>query len=131
MPSWILLSYTSNLIIYKSCLLLASKSVLNLLPGKYTEKIMSQKDTCSSAFIDALFTTARTRKHSKCLSTEGWIKRHDTYLQWIWAGDRPNDLHADWNMSGKNKYHIWPHIRGIQKNGTDQFLCTAEMQIQR
>ena len=33
-----------------------------------------QKDTCIPMFIAALFTIAKTRKQSKCLSTDEWIK---------------------------------------------------------
>ena len=43
----------------------------------YLEKVKTliQKDTCTSMFIAALFTTARTRKQPKCSSTGEWIKK--------------------------------------------------------
>ena len=33
------------------------------------------KDTCSTMFITALFITARSRKETRCLSTEEWIQK--------------------------------------------------------
>ena len=45
------------------------------LLGIYPEKNMIQKDACTPVFIATLFTIAKTRKHPKCLSTEGWIKK--------------------------------------------------------
>ena len=44
------------------------------LPGIYLEKMIIQKDTCTSMFIAALFTIARTWKQPKCSSTEECIK---------------------------------------------------------
>ena len=34
-----------------------------------------EKDTCTPVFIAVLFTTARTWKQPRCLSTDGWIKK--------------------------------------------------------
>ena len=45
------------------------------LLGIYLEKTIIWKDTCTTMFIAALFTIARTWKQPKCLSTEEWIKR--------------------------------------------------------
>ena len=39
------------------------------------DKILIQKYTCSSMFIAALFTIARTWKQPKCPSAKGWIKK--------------------------------------------------------
>ena len=46
----------------------------NPLLGIYPEKTIIQKEICTPVIIAALFTTARTWKQSKCLSTEEWIK---------------------------------------------------------
>ena len=40
----------------------------------YPEKTIIQKEICTPVITAALFTTARTWKQSKCLSTEEWIK---------------------------------------------------------
>ena len=43
--------------------------------GIYLEKTIVQKDICTSIFIAALFTIAKTWKQPKCPSTDEWIKR--------------------------------------------------------
>ena len=45
------------------------------LLGIYPEKTIIQKDTCTTMFIAALFTIARTWKQSKCPLTDEWIKK--------------------------------------------------------
>ena len=45
------------------------------LLGMYPEKTIIQKESCTTMFIAALFTTARTRKQPKCPSTDIWIKK--------------------------------------------------------
>ena len=45
------------------------------LLGVYTDKTIIQKATCTSAFIAALFTIAKTWKQPKCPSTDEWIKK--------------------------------------------------------
>ena len=47
----------------------------NTTPGIYPEKTRIRKDACTSVFMAALFTIARTWKQPKCPSTAGWIKR--------------------------------------------------------
>ena len=44
------------------------------LLGIYPEKTKTEKDTCTSVFTAALFTTARTWKQPRCLTGE-WIKK--------------------------------------------------------
>ena len=45
------------------------------LLGIYPEKTIIQKDTCTTMFIAALFTIARTWNQPKCPSTDEWIKK--------------------------------------------------------
>ena len=45
------------------------------LPGIYPEKTIIQKESCTTMFTAALFTTARTWKQHKCPSTDEWIKK--------------------------------------------------------
>ena len=45
------------------------------LLGRYPDKTMIQKDTCTPKFIAALFTIAKTRKQAKCPPTDEWIKK--------------------------------------------------------
>ena len=46
-----------------------------LLLGKYSEKTIIEKDTCTPMFIATLFTIARTWKQPRCPSTDKWIKK--------------------------------------------------------
>ena len=45
------------------------------LLGIYPEKTIIQKEICTTMFIAALFTIARTLKQSKCPMTDEWIKK--------------------------------------------------------
>ena len=45
------------------------------LLGIYLEKTIIQKESCTTMFITALFTIARTWKQPKCPSTDKWIKK--------------------------------------------------------
>ena len=45
------------------------------LLGIHPEKTIFQKETCTTMFIAALFTIARTWKQSKGPSTDEWIKK--------------------------------------------------------
>jgi hypothetical protein len=53
------------------------------LLGKYLENIpTSNKDTCSTMFIAALFIIARSWKEPRCPSTEEWFRKYGTFTQW-------------------------------------------------
>ena len=45
------------------------------LLGIYPENTVIQKESCTTMFIAALFTIARTSKQPKCPSTDEWIKK--------------------------------------------------------
>ena len=45
------------------------------LLGIYMEKTLIGKDTCTSVFIAALFTIAKTQKQPKLTLTDEWIKK--------------------------------------------------------
>ena len=45
------------------------------LLGIYPEKTKTEKDSCTSLFIAALFKIARTWKQPRCPSTDEWIKK--------------------------------------------------------
>ena len=47
-----------------------------------SERTHMQKDTCTSMFIEALFTIAKTGKQSKCPSTDEGIKKCGTHIYW-------------------------------------------------
>ena len=50
--------------------------------GIYPDKTIIQKDTCIPMFTAALFTIARTWRKPKCPSTDEWIKKIWSYIQW-------------------------------------------------
>ena len=45
------------------------------LLGIYLDKTIIRKESCTTMFIAALFTIARTWKQPKCPSTDEWIKK--------------------------------------------------------
>ena len=45
------------------------------LTGRYPEKTIIEKDTCTPMFTAALFTIAKTWKQPRCPSTGEWIKK--------------------------------------------------------
>jgi hypothetical protein len=53
------------------------------LLGIYPEDVpISEKDTCSTMFIVALFIIATRWKEPRCPSTEEWIQKCGTFTQW-------------------------------------------------
>ena len=53
------------------------------LLGIYPEKTIIQKESCTTMFIAALFTIARTWKKPNCPLTDEWIKKMwHIYIQW-------------------------------------------------
>ena len=109
----------------------------------YPEKTINQKDTCTPAFIAALFTIARSWKHPKCTSTDEWIKK----MWYIYTMEYYSAIKRDeigsfvemWrdletviqsavSQKEKNKYRILTHICGIYKNSTDEPVCKAEIE---
>ena len=82
------------------------------LLGIQPEKTIIQKESCTTMFIAALFTIARTWKQPKCPSTDEWIKKmwhiyngillsHKKKRNWIICSevDGPRDCHTEKNWS--------------------------------
>ena len=98
------------------------------LLGAYPEKAIIQKQSCTTMFIAALFTIARTWKQPKCPSTDEWIKKmwHIHTMEYYLAIKRNKielfvvrwmDLESvtqsEVSQKEKNKYHMLTHIYGI------------------
>ena len=99
------------------------------LLGIYPEKTIVQRETCTTMFIAALFTIARTWKQPKCLSTDEWIKkmwhiytvgyyysaikRNETELFVVSWMDLESVIQSEVSQKEKNKYHMLTHIYGI------------------
>ena len=100
------------------------------LLGIYPEKTVIQKESCTTMFIAALFTIARTWKQPKCPSTDEWIKKmwHIYTMEYYSAIKRNEiesfvemlfvDIHLETVIQNevshkeKNKYLILTHICG-------------------
>ena len=98
------------------------------LLGIRPEKTTIQKETCTTMFIAALFTIARTWKQPKCPLTEEWIKKlwhiytMEYYsaikrnkielfvMQWM---DIDYVIQSEVSQKEKNKYCMLTHIYGI------------------
>ena len=98
------------------------------LLGIYPDKTLIQKDTCTSMFTAALFTTAKTWKQPKCPSTDEWIKNMwYIYTMEYYSDIKRNEIMpfaATWmqleiiilseiSQKEKDKYHMISLICGI------------------
>ena len=98
------------------------------LLGIYPEKTIIQKETCTTMFIAALFTVARTWKQPKCPSRDErikkmWhiytmeyysaLKRNKIELFVVSSMDLESVIHSEVSEKEKNKYHMLTHICGI------------------
>ena len=106
----------------------------------YPEKTIIQKQPCTTMFIAALFTIARTWKQPKCPSTDEqikkmWhiytmeyysaIKRNEIALFVVSWMDLESVIQSEVSQKEKNKYcmltYIW-NLKKKKKNDSDQ-LC--------
>ena len=62
------------------------------LLGIYPEKIIIQKETCTTMFIAALFTIARSWKQPKCPSTDEWVKMWHIYTMEYCSAIKRNEI---------------------------------------
>ena len=98
------------------------------LLGIYPEKTIIQKESCTTVFIAALFTIARTWKQSKCTSTDEWIKKMwHIYTMEYYSTIKRNKIdlfvvrwldlecviQSEVSQKEKNKYRMLTHIYGI------------------
>ena len=96
-------------------------------------------------FIAALFTITRSWKELNFPLTDEWIKRKwYIYIMEYCSDIKINEIglflemwmdletvtQSEVNQKEENKYHILMHICGIQKNGTDEPVCKAEIETQ-
>ena len=98
-----------------------------LLLGIYPEKTIIQKESCTTMFIAALFTIARSRKQPKCPSTNEWIKKMwHIYAMEHYSAIKKNEIgsfvetwmdletviQSEVSQREKNKYRILTHVCG-------------------
>ena len=99
------------------------------LLGIHPEKTIIQKESCTTMFIAALFTIARTRKPPRCPSTDEWIKKmwHVYTMNEYYSAIKRNEIElfvvrwldleiviqSEVCQKEKNKYRMLTHIYGI------------------
>ena len=98
------------------------------LLGLYPEKTIIQKESCTTMFIAALFTIARTWKQLKHPSTDEWIKKlWHIYTMKYYSAIKRNKIElfvvrwmemeaviqSEVSQKEKKKYHMLTHICGI------------------
>ena len=62
------------------------------LLGIYQDKTIIQKESCTTMFISALFTIARTWKQPKCPLTDEWIKMWHIYAMEYYSAIKRNEI---------------------------------------
>ena len=100
------------------------------LLGIHPEKTIIQKESCTTVFIAALFTIARTWKQPKCPYTDEWIKkmwhiytmeyystikRNETELFVVRWMDLEYVIQSEVSQKEKNKYRMLTYVYGILK----------------
>ena len=98
------------------------------LLGIYPEETIIRKESCTTVFIAALFTTARTWKQPKCPLVDEWIKkmwhihtmeyysaikRNEIELFVVRWMDLESVIQSAVSQKEKNKYRMLTHIYGI------------------
>ena len=98
------------------------------LLGMYPEKTIIQKESCTTMFIAALFTIARTWKQPKCPSHDEWIKKMcHIYTMECYSAIKGNEIElfvvrwmdlecviqSEVSQKVKNKYRMLTHIYGM------------------
>ena len=98
------------------------------LLGIYSVKTIIQKESCTTMFIEAPFTIARSWKQPKCPSTDEWIKkvwhiytveyysaikRNEIELFVVRWMDLESVIQSEVSQKEKNKYCMLTHIYGI------------------
>ena len=96
-----------------------------IYPG---HKTIIQKETCTTMFIAALFTIARTQNQPKCPSTDEWIKKMwHIYIMEYYSAIKRNEIElfvvrqmdlesviqSEVSQKEKNKYRMLTRIYGI------------------
>ena len=93
----------------------------------YPEETITQKESCTTMFIAALFTIARTWRQPKCPLTDEWIKkmwymytmeyysikRNEIELFVVRWMDLESVIQSEISQEEKNKYRMLTHIYGI------------------
>ena len=115
------------------------------LLGIYPKETKIEKHTHTPEFTAALFTIARICQQVRCSSKDKWIKKlwyihtmeyyssikRNTFelVTMRWTNLEPI-IQSEISQKEKNKQCILMHIYGIQKDGTDDSICRAAVEMQ-
>ena len=86
------------------------------LIGTDLDKTIIQKDTCTSMFIESLFTVAKIWKQLKCPLTDKWIKKMwcvYIYTMGYYSAINSIIILREVNQKEKEKYNMTSLICGI------------------
>ena len=97
------------------------------LLGRHTEETRIERDTCTSMFIAALFTIARTWKQPRCPLADEWIRKlwyiytmeyysaiKNTFESVLMRWMKPEPIiQGEVSQKEKRQYNILTHIYGI------------------
>ena len=98
------------------------------LPGMHTEDTRTERITCTTMFIAALFIIARTLKQTRCPSADKWIKKQwYMYTMEYYSAIKKNIfesvlirwmklepiIQSEVSQKEKHQYSILTHIYGI------------------
>ena len=98
------------------------------LLGIHIEETRTERDTCTSMFIAALFTIARTWKQPRCPSADKWIRKlWYIYIMALYSAINKNTfesvlmrwvklepiIQSEVSQKEKHQYSILMHIYGI------------------
>ena len=116
------------------------------LLGIYPQKTIIQKESCTTMFIAALFTIARTWKQPKCPSTEEWIKMWHIYTMEYYSAIKKNeiipfavtwmnleiDCHTEWSKPEREKQISYnnAYMWNLKTTGIDDLTYKADIETQ-
>ena len=113
--------------LFKFVFLLPYDPAIPLL-GIRTKETRTERDTCTPAFIAALFIIARTRKQPRCLSADEWVRKlwyiytmeyysavkknafESVLMRWMKLGPI---IQSEVSQKEKHQYSILTYIYGI------------------
>ena len=113
--------------------------------GIHTKETRIERDACTTMFISALFTIARTWKQPRCPSADEWIRKlwyictmeyysiikknaFESVLM-MWMKLEPV-IHSEVIQKEKHQYSILTHIYGVYKDGNNDPLCEIAKETQ-
>ena len=115
------------------------------LLGIHTKETRTERDTCTTIFIAALFIIARTWKQPRCPSADEQIRKlWYIYTMEYYSAIKKNTfesvlmrqmklesiIQSELSQKEKHQYSILTHIYGIQKDGNNNPICKTEKETQ-